>query len=80
MGMYDTAYVDCPVCQTLTEIQSKAGPRTLDSWPIDDAPLAVKEDISAGTQYCPKGHAFHILLENVKLVKVVTVEGEIPRD
>jgi len=46
MGMYDEVSIRCPNCKQYFIFQSKCGPKRLESFSLDNAPLFVIADIN----------------------------------
>jgi transcription elongation factor Elf1 len=54
MGMFDTVEFNCPHCGKALSIQSKAGPRELREFTLDNAPVEVLQDICSESKLCKR--------------------------
>lgn len=53
MGMFDSVFVDCPKCGTVTEFQSKEGDCVFHSYSLsDDIPKEIIDDLVDYSEYC----------------------------
>lgn len=54
VGLFDSIYLECPVCKATVEVQSKAadgGPR-MNVFPADEVPVSVAADIHGEVVWC----------------------------
>lgn len=65
MGCFDSVWVNCPVCETHVEFQTKAGGCTLKNYGSDSVPLGIALALSGDTEICPKCYT-NITLEYSK--------------
>ena len=52
MGMFDSVYVECPVCGKHVEFQSKAGACLCKSYKQDQVPTIIALDLDGDTEFC----------------------------
>jgi len=55
MSMFDRIWVNCPQCGEKVEFQSKAGPRELFDYNLDNAPSAILGEIVGTWEQCKCG-------------------------
>jgi hypothetical protein len=79
MGMFDEVHIQCPRCYEYFIVQSKAGKRTLASYTLDDAPLAIVADIHEDGKndklYCQ--HCKTLLEIRVKFISFVACKRKV---
>jgi hypothetical protein len=51
MGMFDTINITCPMCKETIEEQTKSGECMLDTYELENAPLAVLSGV-LGSVFC----------------------------
>lgn len=77
MGMFDSVYVPCPDCKTLTEFQSKAGECDLSSYNLGNVPGVILSDlINRPTgEKCPAcGRYFQVPRDSMFKLEVTRAE------
>lgn len=82
MGLYDTVTIKCPNCKHINLEQSKSGPCLLKTYSLQDAPVAVIEDLlSRNTFYCTNEDCDDVYhLQGEIKVTAKTVKGTSPKD
>ena len=61
MGMFDTVWLKCPVCQLEIELQSKAGDCCLLDYTEDEVPAAIAADLLGEPVTCACGTRLVVL-------------------
>jgi hypothetical protein len=79
MGCFDTVHVRCPHCDTLVEIQSKAGKCHLLTYSQDSVPMSIADDLIEDSErrpeYCTScSQPFKIITKQSKRVKLKSVK------
>lgn len=76
MGMYDSIMVNCPTCDKLTEIHSKADRCNLAVYTLNTAPAKVLLDICEESHFCPNNHSFYLRVQSI--VHADAIVGKLP--
>lgn len=64
MGMFDSIMVPCPECGKKFEAQTKSGERCLDTWDLEDAPIAALMGVNSLAPFkCSCGTIFEVDLK-----------------
>jgi len=75
MGMFDTIRIKCPKCGNYIEEQSKAGDCLLNTYDLEEAPVALIQDVSGIEYECNSCKCKLIVLSEIKVdVKVKVIE------
>jgi hypothetical protein len=56
MGMFDTVHFNCPSCNKLMEVQTKAGDCNLRIYHSDEVPLGIADDLNGDKEECGNCH------------------------
>ena len=68
MGMFDSVYIECPYCGDKTEVQSKSGDCTLDTYNQYNVPIAVAFGLINRADTCDNCNKIILVIENSKRI------------